>query len=61
MPVESDMDDIFKMGLKVMAGKLAMMTDKVRHDPAVTAAVVLKLAQEGRRRWVATGSEAAGA
>ncbi|HYW47087.1 MAG TPA: gluconeogenesis factor YvcK family protein [Bryobacteraceae bacterium] len=50
LPVESDIDAIFKMGLKVMAGKLAQLTDKVRHEPAATAAVVLKLAQEGRRR-----------
>jgi uncharacterized cofD-like protein len=50
LPVESDIDAIFKMGLKVMAGKLADLTDKVRHDPAATAAVVVKLAQEGRRR-----------
>jgi uncharacterized cofD-like protein len=50
LPVESDIEAIFRMGLKVMAGKLALVTDKVRHDPAVTAAVVVKLAQEGRRR-----------
>jgi hypothetical protein len=29
-------------------------SDKVRHDPAATAAVVLKLAQEGRRHKAAT-------
>jgi uncharacterized cofD-like protein len=50
LPVENDIDSIFKMGLKVMAGKLAQLSDKVRHDPAATAAVVVKLAQEGRRR-----------
>jgi hypothetical protein len=50
LPVENDIDGLFKMGLKVMAGKLADLTDKVRHDSAATAAVVLKLAQEGRRR-----------
>jgi hypothetical protein len=33
-----------------MAGKLAQHTGKVRHDPGATAAVVVKLAQEGRRR-----------
>ena len=36
-----------KMGLKVMAGNLASHTEKVRHDPDATAAVVMKLAQEG--------------
>jgi len=50
LPVESDIDAICKMGLKVMAGKLAQHGDKIRHDPAATAAMVIKLAQEGRRR-----------
>ena len=49
-PVENDVDAIFKMGLKVVAGNLAQQSDKVRHDPAATAALVVKLAQEGRRR-----------
>jgi uncharacterized cofD-like protein len=50
MPVENDIEALFKMGLKVTAGNLAQITQKVRHDPAAAAAVVLKLAQEGRRR-----------
>src|SRR5579871_5932847 len=50
LPVENDIDKIFKMGLKVMAGKLAQLSDKVRHEPSATAAVVVKLAREGRRR-----------
>jgi uncharacterized cofD-like protein len=50
MPVENDIDAIFKMGIKVMAGNLAQNSQRVRHDPAATAAVVVKLAQEGRRR-----------
>jgi len=50
MPVENDIDAIFKMGLKVMAGNLVRRADKIRHDPAATAAVVIKLGQEGRRR-----------
>jgi uncharacterized cofD-like protein len=50
LPVENDIDTLFKMGLKVMAGRLADLTDKVRHDSATTAAVVVRLAQEGRRR-----------
>jgi uncharacterized cofD-like protein len=49
-PVENDVEAIFKMGLKVMAGNLAQHKEKVRHDPAATAAIVVKLAQEGRRR-----------
>jgi uncharacterized cofD-like protein len=50
LPVENDVDAIFRMGLKVMAGNLAQHTGKVRHDPAATAAIAIKLAQEGRRR-----------
>jgi len=50
LPVENDIDTLFKLGLKVMAGNLALTSDRVRHDPAATAAVVVKLAQEGRRR-----------
>ena len=50
LPVENDIDALLKLGLKVMAGNLASHTDKMRHDPAATAAVVMKLAQEGRRR-----------
>jgi len=49
-PVEVDIDEIFKMGIKVMAGNLAQQSDKVRHNPAAAASVVVKLAQEGRRR-----------
>jgi uncharacterized cofD-like protein len=50
LPVENDIDALFKMGLKVMAGNLARTSDRVRHDPSATAAVAMKLAQEGRRR-----------
>jgi uncharacterized cofD-like protein len=50
LPVENDLDALFKMGLKVMAGNLALTSGMVRHDPAATATVALKLAQEGRRR-----------
>ena len=49
-PVDNDIDTLYRLGLKVMAGNLALVAGKVRHDPAATAAVVLRLAQEGRRR-----------
>jgi uncharacterized cofD-like protein len=49
-PVENDIDALMKMGLKVMAGNLASRSEKARHDPGATAAVVIRLAQEGRRR-----------
>jgi len=54
--VENDLDAIFKMGMKVIAGKLAGNVDRVRHDSAATAAVVVQLAQEGRRRRMSAGA-----
>jgi uncharacterized cofD-like protein len=53
LPIENDLDTIFKMGVKVMGGKLASTEDRVRHDPAATAAVVVQLAKEGRQRRLA--------
>ena len=50
LPVENDLDAIFKMGLKIVAGKLAQHGEKLRHDPESTAAVAVRLAQESRRR-----------
>lgn len=50
LPVENDIDEIFKMGIKVMTGHLLQPSDKVRHDPEQTAALVVRLAQEARRR-----------
>jgi len=49
-PVENDTERILKMGVKVIAGNLVWRGEKVRHDPGTTAAVAVKLAQEGRRR-----------
>ena len=50
LPVENDLDTIFKMGLKVLTGNLASHGDTVKHDPVATAALVVKLALEGRKR-----------
>ncbi|HTP32544.1 MAG TPA: uridine diphosphate-N-acetylglucosamine-binding protein YvcK [Candidatus Acidoferrales bacterium] len=50
LPVEIDLDKLQKLGLKVLSANLASLTDQVRHDPAATAAVVVKLAQEAQRR-----------
>ncbi len=50
LPVENDFDGLFKLGVKVMTGHLVSNVERVRHDPDATAAVVLKLAQEGRAR-----------
>src|ERR1039457_890130 len=49
-PVEDDTERILNMGVKVIAGNLVWQGEKVRHDPVTTAAVTVKLAQEGRRR-----------
>ena len=49
LPVEIDIEKLTRMGLKVLSGNLASLTNQVRHDPTVTAAVVMRLAQEGRR------------
>lgn len=49
-PVDNDIDNILRMGVKVIAGSLAQRGEKVRHEPLAAAAVVMKLAQEGRRR-----------
>ena len=50
LPVENDIETLTKMGLKILAGSLASRANLVRHDPTATAAAVVKLAQEGRRR-----------
>ncbi len=50
MPVENDVEAIGKLGVQVMARDLAGAGKVVRHDPVATAAVVVKLAEEGRRR-----------
>lgn len=50
LPVENDVDRIFKMGVKVMAGNLLQQSEKVRHDPDQVAAVAVRLAREGRLR-----------
>ncbi len=50
LPVEIDVAAIARMGLKIVSASLAEYERKVRHDPAATAAVVLRLAQEGRLR-----------
>ncbi|MGA2136305.1 MAG: uridine diphosphate-N-acetylglucosamine-binding protein YvcK [Bryobacteraceae bacterium] len=50
LPVDNDLDRIERMGIRVVTGKLLQASKKVRHDPEQAAAVVVKLAQEARRR-----------
>jgi len=49
LPVENDIEQIFKMGLKVMAANLARHGETLKHDPEATSAVAVKLALENRR------------
>jgi uncharacterized cofD-like protein len=53
LPVENDLDGLFKLGVKIMSGQLVANEERVRHDPNATAAVVLKLAEVGRARRAA--------
>ncbi len=53
-PVENDVDTLKAMGMRVISTDLLRMAgarshEKIRHDPGVLGAVVLELAQKGRR------------
>jgi uncharacterized cofD-like protein len=50
MPVENDLAAICRMGIEVVTENLAQQSAKIRHDPDATAAALMKLAREGRRR-----------
>ena len=52
-PVENDLDRLSGLGVKVIARDLLQELEKVRHEPAATAAVALELAGEGRKRRAA--------
>ncbi len=49
LPVEIDLDKLIKLGVKVIPANLASSEGKVRHDPAATAAMVMRLGHEARR------------
>jgi uncharacterized cofD-like protein len=59
MPVENDVDCIFRMGIKVMAGNLLQQSEKIRHDPEQIAALAVRLAREGRARRMGLRKQAA--
>lgn len=53
-PVENDFENLERMGLRVVGTDLLRMSgvrsqEKIRHDQSVLGAVVLELAQKGRR------------
>jgi len=50
LPVENDVDRIFRMGVEIIAGNLLQKSERVRHDPDQLAAVTVRLAREGRQR-----------
>jgi uncharacterized cofD-like protein len=54
-PVENDVERLAALDIDVLATDMVRMTrvshvDKIRHDPGVTGAIALELAQQGRRR-----------
>jgi uncharacterized cofD-like protein len=50
MPVETDHEELEKLGVSVIARDLLAKSAKVRHDSDAIAAVALELAAAGRRR-----------
>jgi uncharacterized cofD-like protein len=48
-PVVNDFDKLAQMGVRVISAPLAAEGEKVRHEPAVIAAITVELAGEGRR------------
>lgn len=51
--VENDLYRMVDQGIEVLGRSLLARAEKVRHDPELTAAVVMELAQRGRRQRVA--------
>jgi uncharacterized cofD-like protein len=54
-PVENDVDNLEKMGVKVIEADLLRMSnkrmpEKIRHDSSVIAAIAFALAQKGQKR-----------
>lgn len=47
-PVENDLPALAAHGVRVLGRRLLAEADRVRHDPATTAAVALELAVQGR-------------
>lgn len=50
LPVENDIDEMFKMGVQVMAGNLVRQAERIRHNPEEIADVAIRLGIAGRRR-----------
>lgn len=50
LAVTNDFDRLNGLGVKIVGRDLLEEGEKIRHDPAATAAVAIELAAEGRRR-----------
>lgn len=50
LPVEIDWDRLSAMGVRVLPAELGESSPKIRHNPARTAELILKMARMGRRR-----------
>jgi uncharacterized cofD-like protein len=50
LPVKNDLDRLNGLGVKIVGRDLLEEGEKIRHDPAATAAVAIELAAEGRLR-----------
>jgi uncharacterized cofD-like protein len=50
LPVENDLERLKGMGVRIVGRDLVEESEKIRHDPAATAAVAMELAAEGRLR-----------
>ena len=58
-PVENDMENLERMGLKVIAEDLLRMSgkrvqEKIRHDSSVIGAIAIELAQKGHKKETET-------
>lgn len=49
-PVENDLERLEGMGVRIVSRDLLEEGEKIRHNPAASAAVALELAEEGRKR-----------
>jgi uncharacterized cofD-like protein len=52
-PVVNDLERLARMGLSIVARDLLEETAVIRHNPELTAAVAISLAEEGRRKRLA--------
>lgn len=59
-PVENDIEELERLGLKVIARPVLEEGEKVRHNPQAAAAAAVELAYEARRQRLSVPAAAAG-